>query len=262
MADEARPTRLLILGGTGEAGALARALEDYPNLEVISSLAGRTTGGRDLPGALRIGGFGGVDGLAAYLATSDIDLLVDATHPYAAQITRNAADAATAAGVPRLRLLRPPWPEQPGDRWQRVPDTASAAQALTDYGRNVFLATGRQELAAFAQLTDRRFLVRLVDPPEAPLELPNATVVTGRGTFEEAGDRALLQEHAIDVVVSKNSGGPGAYAKIAAARSLALPVVMIDRPAEPESETVVDVEAAVDWIFHHQDTKTPRGKEK
>ena len=242
-------THLLILGGTSEAAALARRLDGVPGLTVTSSLAGRTTGGRDLPGELRVGGFGGVDGLAAYLATAGIDLVVDATHPFANQMTHHAAAACTAAGVQRLRLQRPAWQPVAGDRWERVADAGEAAQAMGRHGTNVFLATGRSDLAAFAHLGDKHFLVRLVEPPKAPLELSHFTLVTGRGPFREADDRALLARHAINVVVTKNSGGDGAYAKLAAARTLGLPVVMIDRPAEPPGETVADVEAARAWVL-------------
>ena len=250
MALETRgPTQLLILGGTSEAAALARRLDGVPGLAVTSSLAGRTTGGRDLPGELRVGGFGGVDGLAAYLATAGIDLLVDATHPFASQMTHNAAAACAAAGVARLRLLRPPWQPVEGDRWEQVGDRAEAARALRDHGANVFLATGRTDLAAFAHLGDKHFLVRLVEPPKAPLELAHFTLVTGRGPFREAEDRALLERHGIEVVVTKNSGGDGAYAKLAAARALGLPAVMIDRPEEPAGETVHDVEHARAWVL-------------
>jgi len=247
--ETAGPTRLLILGGTAEAAALARRLDGVPGLAVTSSLAGRTTGGRDLPGDLRVGGFGGVDGLAAYLATAGIDLVVDATHPFASQITHNAAAACTAADVPRLRLQRPAWQPVEGDRWKHVADAGGAAQALRQHGPNVFLATGRTDLAAFAHLGDKHFLVRLVEPPKAPLELAHFTLVTGRGPFRAADDRVLLEHHAIDVVVTKNSGGDGAAAKLAAARHLGLPVVMIDRPAEPAGKTVHDVEAARDWVL-------------
>jgi precorrin-6A/cobalt-precorrin-6A reductase len=247
--ETAGPTHLLILGGTGEAARLARRLDGVPGLAVTSSLAGRTTGGRDLPGSLRVGGFGGADGLAAYLASAGVDLVVDATHPFARQMTRNAAAACTAADVPRLRLLRPPWQPSDGDRWTHAGGPAEAAQTLRRFGPNVFLATGRTDLAAFAHLGDKRFLVRLVEPPDAPLELPRYTLVTDRGPFTRAGDRALLEQRGIDVVVAKNAGGAGAYAKLAAARELGVPVVMIDRPAEPAGETVASVEAAADWVL-------------
>jgi precorrin-6A/cobalt-precorrin-6A reductase len=252
-------THLLILGGTAEAAALARRLAGVPGLAVTSSLAGRTTGGRDLPGSLRVGGFGGVDGLAAYLATSGIDLVVDATHPFASQMTHNAAAACAAAGVARLRLERPAWQPIAGDRWERVADAGEAAQALRRHGSNVFLATGRTDLAAFAHLGDKHFLVRLVDAPKAPLELAHFTLVTGRGPFRETDDRALLQDHGIEVVVTKNSGGGGAYAKLAAARALGLPVVMIDRPAEPAGDTVEDVDAAREWVLARLEPSPPTG---
>jgi precorrin-6A/cobalt-precorrin-6A reductase len=175
--------------------------------------------------------------------------VVDATHPFASQITHNAAAACTAADVARLRLQRPAWQPVDGDRWEHVPDAAEAAQALRRHAPNVFLATGRSDLAAFAHLGDKHFLVRLVEPPQAPLELAHYTLVTGRGPFREADDRALLERHAVDVVVTKNSGGDGAYAKLAAARRLSLPVVMIDRPTEPAGATVADVNAATDWVL-------------
>jgi precorrin-6A/cobalt-precorrin-6A reductase len=164
-------------------------------------------------------------------------------------MTQNAAAACTAAGVQRLRLQRQAWQPVAGDRWERVADAGEAAQALGRHGTNVFLATGRSDLAAFAHLGDKHFLVRLVEPPEAPLELAHFTLVTGRGPFREADDRALLARHAIDVLVTKNSGGDGAYAKLAAARTLGLPVVMIDRPEEPPGETVEDVERAREWVL-------------
>ena len=244
----AEPVRVLILGGTAEAAGLARALAEEEGVATITSLAGRTRAPAAVPGAVRVGGFGGPEALAEYLRSEKIDLLVDATHPFAARISRNAAEACETAGVPRLLLARPPWPVRAGDTWISAADTGAAATALPGLGRRAFLAIGRQELAAFAGLAEQWFLVRLVEEPEVPPPLAAYHLVLGRGPFAEAQERELLREHRIEVVVSKNSGGAGAAAKIAAARELGLPVVMIERPPPPESETAESVEAALAWI--------------
>ncbi len=242
------PKRVLILGGTAEAAALARALAGEPRVAVTTSLAGRTRAPAELPGAVRRGGFGGAAALADYLEARAVDLLVDATHPFAARISRNAAQACAAAGVPRLVLARPPWTAREGDRWTPVPDAEAAAAALPGLGRRVFLTIGRQELAAFTGLDAVWFLVRLVEPPEDPIPLKDFRLVLGRGPFSPAQETALLRAQAIEAVVSKNSGGAGTYAKIEAARGLGLPVVMVERPALTEGETVETVAAALAWI--------------
>jgi precorrin-6A/cobalt-precorrin-6A reductase len=244
----AEPTRVLILGGTAEAAALARALAEDARVAATTSLAGRTRAPAELPGAVRRGGFGGTRALADYLEARAVDLLVDATHPFAARISRNAAQACAAAGVPRLVLTRAPWTVRDGDRWIPVPDTEAAATALPGLGTRVFLTIGRQELAAFAGLDAVWFLVRLVEPPEGPIPLDEYHLVLGRGPFSLEREAALLREHGIEVVASKNSGGAGTYAKIEAARALGLPVVMVERPALPEGETVESVAAALAWI--------------
>ncbi len=248
MNAQPHPTRVLILGGTAEAAALARALAEDARVAATTSLAGRTRAPAELPGAVRRGGFGGAQALADYLKTRAVDLLVDATHPFAARISRNAAQACAAAGVPRLVLSRPPWTARKGDLWTPVPDAQAAAAALPGLGRRVFLTIGRQELAAFAGLDAVWFLIRLVEPPEDPIPLHDCHLVLGRGPFSLAQETALLREHGIEVVVSKNSGGAGIYAKIEAARALDLPVVMVERPALPEGETVETVAAALAWI--------------
>ena len=248
MTARSSPTRVLILGGTAEAAALARALAEDARVAATTSLAGRTRAPAELPGAVRRGGFGGAQALADYLAVRAVDLLVDATHPFAARISRNAAQACAAAGVPRLVLTRAPWTAREGDRWTPVPDAQAAAAALPGLGARVFLTIGRQELAAFAGLDAVWFLVRLVEPPEDPILLEDFRLVLGRGPFSPAQETALLREHGIEMVVSKNSGGPSTYAKIEAARALALPVVMVERPALPEGETVESVATALAWI--------------
>ncbi len=244
----AEPAKVLILGGTAEAATLARALAEDARVATTTSLAGRTRAPAELPGAVRSGGFGGAQALADYLKSHGIDLLVDATHPFAARISRNAAQACAAAGVPRLVLTRARWTVRDGDRWTPVPDTEAAATALPGLGRRVFLTIGRQELGAFTGLDAVWFLVRLVEPPEDPIPLEDFRLVLGRGPFALAQETALLRAHGIEVVVSKNSGGAGTYAKIEAARALDLPVVMVERPALPEGEAVESVAAALAWI--------------
>jgi precorrin-6A/cobalt-precorrin-6A reductase len=237
------PLRVLILGGTSEARALAGRL---PGGTVISSLAGRTSTPLLPPGAVRIGGFGGVDGLAAYLRASDIDVLVDATHPFAARISANAAAATARTGVPLLVLRRPGWVEGPGDDWRRVPDLAAAAAQLPQLGHRVFLTTGRQGLAAFADRDDCWFLARSVEPPAPPMPR-RMTTLLDRGPFTLDGERHLLREHRIDVLVSKDSGGSAA--KLTAARERSIPVLLIDRPpTDPTATTVTSADAAADWL--------------
>ena len=214
------------------------------------SLAGRTSKPVPHPVPIRVGGFGGADGLADYLATERIDCLIDATHPYAAVMSHNAAQAAQAARVPLLALRRPAWEPVAGDRWREVADMREAARALGEAPRRAFLALGRNEIAAFAAAPQHFYLVRSVDPVEPPLAVPHATYIQARGPFREADDRALLAAHAIDVVVSKNSGGDAAYGKIAAARALGIAVVLLRRPALPEVPAVERIADAVAWLDH------------
>ena len=225
--------RVLILGGTREAVALAAALVDAGH-DVTSSLAGRTKEPRPLMGRVRIGGFGGAQGLAAYLHQQQIDRLVDATHPFAVRISANAVAAAKLAGIPVERHERAPWREGPGDRWQHVGSIEEAVASLRSDER-VLLALGSQHIAPFAARTDVAFLVRMVDAPAIPLALPNSQIVLGRPSADPRDEERLLAEHRIDRIVCRNSGGPGAYAKLIAARRLGLPVTMIARPSFPGS---------------------------
>jgi precorrin-6A/cobalt-precorrin-6A reductase len=239
--------RVLILAGTAEARRLATELADRPGYAVTSSLAGRVAEPARPAGELRIGGFGGVDGLVGWLRAHRIDVLIDATHPFAAQISRHAAAAATRLRLPLLALRRPGWTEGPGDRWHRVPDAAAAARLLPELGERVFLATGRGDLDTYAAL-DLWFLLRAVDPPPPPLPA-RCTVVLDRGPFSVDAERALLTEHRIDVLVARDSGGRAAAAKLEAARELALPVVLLDRPpAPPGVPTAPTVTAALHWL--------------
>ena len=242
-------TRILILGGTTEGAALARALVDRPDIEAISSLAGRTVAPAALPGTVRAGGFGGPAGLVDYLRGEKIAGMIDATHPFAAQISTHAVAAARATGLPLLRLERAPWRRVPGDRWVEVGSLAEAAAAAPKYGRRAFLTVGASELQPFAGLATMRFLVRLIERPTAPLPLADTKIVIGRGPFTLAGEEKLLRQHAIELIIAKNSGGDATYAKIAAARALGLPVIMVRRPAKPPVEHSAEtLAAAVAWV--------------
>jgi precorrin-6A/cobalt-precorrin-6A reductase len=240
---------LLILGGTQEASALAKVVADA-NLRAVLSYAGRVARPARQPIPCRIGGFGGVQGLASYIQTNDITHVVDATHPFAAQMSRNAVSACAQTKTPLIALTRPQWKATKADRWRHVPDLEAAAKALQGPAQNVFLAVGRMHLDCFATQPQHRYLLRLVDAPHTPLPLPNATPVIARGPFDRAADRALLQKHAIEIVVAKNAGGDGARAKIDAARDLGLPVLMIDRPDLPQRHQANIPQQVLDWLAH------------
>ncbi|MBI3453826.1 MAG: cobalt-precorrin-6A reductase [Rhodospirillales bacterium] len=249
-ARRARAKRLLILGGTGEARRLADLADRRfgPRLDIVTSLAGLTEAPAAVAGTVRRGGFGGAAGLAQWLAEAGIDLLVDATHPFATAMSRQARAAASAAGVPRLSLVRPGWRQQPGDCWIEVADAAAAAHALRSLGRRVWLTLGGREVAAFASLTGKWFLVRRIDPPRAPLPLAEHALILGRGPFTLDGERRLIAEHRIEVVVAKASGGAATEAKLTAAREAGIPVVMIRRPPAEPGPSAATPEAALDWL--------------
>src|SRR3954471_14722447 len=237
--------RGLILAGTGEPRRLATALADE-GVDVVSSLAGRLADPVLPPGEVRVGGFGGVAGLVAWLQEYPVAAVVDATHPFAATMTASAAEAAGLVGVPLLRVQRPGWTPQPGDDWRWVDSLAAAAEAVEGF-RHVFLTPGRMGLRAFAGLT-QEVLVRSVDPPEPPLPV-RTTVVLERGPFTVDEELALMREHAVDVVVTKNSGGHLTEAKLTAARELGIPVVVVRRPPVPQGVPVVStVEEALAWL--------------
>jgi precorrin-6A/cobalt-precorrin-6A reductase len=242
--------RLLILGGTTEARHLAERLAGREGIVVTLSLAGRTASPVSMPVPLRIGGFGGVRGLADYLAIERIAILVDATHPFAAQISQNAIEAARLADVRLLALRRPPWVLQEGDRWLEVGTMTEAAHVLGVQPRRAFLALGRKELAPFVAAPQHHYLIRSVDPIEPLLALPHAEYLTMRGPFREPDERELFEARGIDILVSKNSGGTAAYGKIAAARALGIPVVMLRRPSLPDAPAVETVEDALTWLAH------------
>ena len=238
--------RILILGGTGEARELASALI-AAGIDAVSSLAGRVRDPRLPEGAVRIGGFGGADGLAAYLRAEAITAVVDATHPFASGITANAARAAGQEEIPLLVLRREQWDADPS--WDVVADIHAAAAAVRAWaGDSVFLTTGRRDLAAFAGDSAHRFLVRTVDPPDGPVPA-RMTLIMDRGPYTDAAERALMREHGVGLLVTKNSGGPMTAAKLRAARDLGARVVMVARPPLPDGVTAVaTVDEAVRWV--------------
>jgi len=240
--------RVLILGGTTEASAIARALAGDVRFAPVLSLAGRTRAPAAPPIPWRIGGFGGVAGLAAYLRQEGVAALIDATHPFAARMKQNAVQAAAEADVPRVTVLRPAWQPEAGDRWIAAATMADAFAALGPTPRRVFLTVGQKELSPFHG--PHRYLVRSVDPPA--ILPPNATLITARGPFAAAAEQALLVAHGIEIVVSKNAGGSATEGKLTAARALGLPVVMVARPAPPEGSLVPDAAAALAWLEHQR----------
>ncbi|MFF0813681.1 cobalt-precorrin-6A reductase [Rhodococcus sp. NPDC003318] len=239
--------RLLVLGGTSEARALAGVLVDEPGIECVSSLAGRVREPRLPAGEVRVGGFGGVDGLATWLRDNGVDAVVDATHPFAARITANAAAATARVGTPLLVLRRPAWVPVAGDRWHPVPDLATAARTVPTLGERILLTIGRQGVDAFADAPGR-YLIRAIDPPEGALPA-ETELLLDRGPFTVESEIALLRDHRIEVVVTKNSGGPLTEAKLVAARESGIPVVVVERPALPAGVPVVGaVTEASAWV--------------
>jgi precorrin-6A/cobalt-precorrin-6A reductase len=242
---------LLILGGTTEASALAAVAERGSRATL--SYAGRTAHPSAQPVPVRVGGFGGAGGLAAWLRAEQVTHIVDATHPFAAQMSANAVAAAEQAEVPLVALTRPPWHAGAGDRWTHVADLDAAVAALDGPPRRVMLALGRMHVERFAARPQHLYLLRFVDAPERAPALPHHRLVIDRGPFTASGDRRLLEAHGTELVVCKNAGGEGAVAKLVAARALGLPVLMIDRPALPPRRTCDSVAAVLDWLGHATD---------
>lgn len=241
--------RVLLLGGTTEASLLAQALKNA-GIETVFSYAGRTDTPVAQPVPTRVGGFGGVDGLIAYLDAEAISHVVDATHPFANTMAHNVHRACTARTLPLLRLARPAWRAQAGDDWVHVPDIAAAVRALPQAPARVFLAIGRMHVAQFAARPDHHYLLRLVDAPQGEIALPDHHVIVARGPFGVAGDSALMRAHGITHLVAKNAGGSGAVAKIEAARALGVRVIMIDRPARPDVPETACIETVLHWLGH------------
>jgi precorrin-6A/cobalt-precorrin-6A reductase len=242
---------VLVLGGTGEARAIAAALEHEPGMRVISTLAGRIANPRLPAGEVRIGGFGGPDGLAAYIEAEAVGCVVDATHPFAERMSWSAFEACCATGTKLLRLERPAFERDPAIDWREVGSLHEAAALLPAAGRRVFLTTGRQGLAAFAPVTDAYFLIRCVQAPD-PAALPrDRTVVLDRGPFTLEGELALIDEHRLDVLITKDSGGEMTQAKLAAARRRGLPVIVVARPPRPAVQSVRSVQEVLAWLGEH-----------
>ena len=248
MADRKRT--LLILGGTGDALRLARAAEDKwdENLRVVYSLAGATRNPAQAGSEVRIGGFGGDSGLARYLRDEKVDYLIDATHPFSVQISRHAALAAAATATRRCTLARPPWQAEGGDRWHEAADMTAAAALVPELGKRVFLGVGARSLEYFSRLSDIWFLVRLIAAPETPIPISQAELVIDRGPFDAVSERRLFEQHRIDLVVTRASGGEATRGKIDAARAFGLPVVMVRRPDPPPGESADGINAALDWL--------------
>ncbi len=241
---------MLILGGTTEASAIAAALAGHPRVRPVLSLAGRTRA-PVLPAVpARRGGLGGAAGRTAYLRAPAVGARIDAPHPFAAQISRNARAAAQCAGVPMVAVSRPPWAAGPGDRWTEVADMAAAAHALGAAPRRVFLTVGQQELAPFRLAPWHHYLIRSVEPPDPALLPPMARCIAARGPFREDAERALLEREGIEALVTKNSGGAATAPKLAAARALGILVVMVARPLALPGGTVPDAADALAWLDH------------
>jgi precorrin-6A/cobalt-precorrin-6A reductase len=241
--------RALILGGTGDANQLAKRCI-RAKIDAVYSYAGRTQ--IPLPHSLptRTGGFGGVAGLADYIREQGVTHVVDATHPFAAEMSRHAVEACAATGIPLLALERAPWVRATDDNWTEVADVDAAVAALPEKHGRVFLAIGRQHLAPFAAKPQHAYTLRFVDAPDGALPLPDAEVIVSRGPFTLQSDRELMRSRGIEFLVARNSGGAGARAKIDAARELGLPVIMIERPALPQRPCVESVEEVLAWLAH------------
>jgi precorrin-6A/cobalt-precorrin-6A reductase len=243
---------ILLLGGTSEASRMAACLAEA-GCDALFSYAGRTRAPLAQPLETRIGGFGGVAGLRAFLRARGISAVIDATHPFAAGMSRNAHAACQAEGLPLVRLERPAWQAGPGDDWRHFTSLEEIPAALPDAPARIFLAIGKQQIGLFAAAPQHHYLLRLVDAPEAPLPLPDCAMVLDRGPFTEAGDRRLLVAHGITHLVAKNSGGAGASAKLAAARDLGLPVYLAERPVLPGDATAASPEEVMAWLSHRAD---------
>ncbi len=241
--------RALLLGGTGDANALAEALA-RARVDTIYSYAGRTQ--IPLPHVLptRIGGFGGTSGLADYIRQERITHVIDATHPFAAEMSRHAVEACATTNTPLIALERAPWVRMPSDNWIEAADIDAAVGVLPGSPARVFLAIGRQHIAPFAMKPQHAYTLRFIDAPDSALPLPHAEVIVSRGPFTPEGDRELMAVRGIDYLVARNSGGSGARAKIDAARELGIPVIMIARPALPNRPRVESVQEVMAWLGH------------
>ncbi len=241
---------VLVLGGSAEGYRMAELLA-AAGVPHLTSFAGVTSARRAPAGPMRVGGFGGVDGLARFLVGQDISAVIDATHPFAATMTAHAAAACARTGTALVHVLRPAWTPRPGDRWREVADVAEAANALAP-GVRAFLTTGRSEVGAFAHRGDIAFVARCIDPPEPPLP-PDLTIIRDKGPFTLAAEGALLDAYAISVLVTKNSGGTSAEAKLTAARARGIETLLVRRPEPPAGPIVETPEGALAWLLPRRD---------
>lgn len=249
--------RLLILGGTTEASALAKRIAGRRDLEPVLSFAGRTRSPVPPPIPFRVGGFGGVRGLKEFLGEAKIDAVIDATHPFAAQMSGNAAAACCDLGLPLAVLTRPAWREVDGDHWTRVPDMDAAVRTLGESPRRVFLTIGGLQLAGFAAAPWHYYVVRTIEPPDAIRSLPSHRLILVRGPFSIADEIELMRHERVDVLVSKNSGGAATEAKIAAARALGIEVMMVERPRSGDRPSFGSIDAVEAWIDTHRRGPSP-----
>jgi precorrin-6A/cobalt-precorrin-6A reductase len=250
--------KVLLLGGTSEAVQLAERLSAMPGVSATLSLAGRTASPRASALPVRVGGFGGAAGLTDYLKRECVGLIIDATHPFAANISNNAVAACETAGVSLIALDRPAWQKTAGDDWQEFDTVEAAIAALPSEPQRIFSALGRSSVGALCAAPQHHYVIRVVDEIAPPPELPHATIVTARGPFRTEDDTVLFQKHAIQCVLAKNAGGSAAYAKIAAARKLGLKVYMIRRPDVSVRPTVSTIEEAMERIAAHHSPRAER----
>lgn len=251
---------VLILGGTSEAAALDQLLaEQAPEIRAVISLAGHTVDPRPMSLPVRVGGFGGIDGLRHYLVENGIVAVVDATHPFAAIMPYHAEAACKAENVPLLAIRRDSWKPQKGDRWKSVPDIQAAVEALGKEPRRVFLTIGRLDLPVFADAPQHRYLVRVIEPIGDRLPLHGVTVIQQRGPFDTDDEEDLMRREGVEVLVSKNSGGPATVGKLVAARRLGVPVIMIERPPKPDVEYVDHIDQVLPWLVAQGLFVTERG---
>lgn len=253
------PLRILLLGGTTEATALAERLSRMGSIKAVLSLAGRTAQPAESPLTTRVGGFGGVEGLSAYLQQEAVNLVIDATHPFAARISTNAIAASQASGVPLLAIERPPWTRVADDDWIEHDSIEAAVSALPEEPQDIFSGLGRQAIDALCHAPQHRYLIRVVDPLECPAILAHAEVIASRGPFCTGNDARLFADYNIHYVLSKNAGGSAAYSKIEAARQLGITVHMIRRPALPARTTVATANEALAWIDKHHRSRSDLG---
>ena len=244
--------RLIILGGTSEASALARRVAGEADVDAVLSLAGATANPAPAPIPQRVGGFGGPEGLMTYLRVEGVDAVVDATHPFAARMSAHAFSACRASGVPLVAFTRPPWTRREGDRWTEVATMDEAVDALGPKRKIVFLTQGRLELAAFARAPQHRYIVRAIDPPAEADALPDRRLILKRGPFALEDELALMRDEKVEILVTKNSGGRATYPKIEAARMLGVYVVILRRPKPPEANTLYEIDDVMAWIASHR----------